>query len=307
MLRRMNGRNSTGRPKPQSVSAAAPAQLLLPRPSLAGCVLAAIVRDTRNLPLKPEQRFNFFPASPFCALTWYFEGSGHLLGAVDLKSAPKIGAPLPQLFFSGPHSGPMASWNPGPIEAMTVSFYPEAWAALTGRSAGEYVNKTIPIDSSVEGDLLALCRNVFSPGTCEERLGRFEDGLEPLWQAARPSGHSASRWLRDWTKALGVRAAVSGAAMSTRQVQRRIKAWTGQSRRDLLAHSKTEHLFENFLAAMAKGSPDPARLAAEAGFADQSHMGRHVRRVTGLPPQKIGGLIETDERFWCYRLLGQVY
>jgi hypothetical protein len=32
-----------------------------------------------------------------------------------------------------------------------------------------------------------------------------------------------------------------------------------------------------------------------------------VRRVTGLPPQKIGGLIETDERFWCYRLLGQVY
>jgi AraC-like DNA-binding protein len=307
MLRRMNEHSSKGRAGPLSVSVPAPAKLLLPRPSLAGCFLAAIVRDTRNLPLRPEQRFNFFPAAPCCTLTWYFEGACHLLGAVDLKSAPNIGAPLPQLFFSGPHSGPMASWNPGPIEAMTVSFYPEAWAALTGRSAGEFVNKTIPIDYFVEGELLALCQNVFSPGTCEKRLARLEDGLEPLWQAARPSGHSASRWLRDWTKALAVRAALSGAGMSARQVQRRIKAWTGQSRRDLLAHSKSEQLFENFLAAIAKGRPDPSRLAAEAGFADQSHMGRHVRRVTGLPPQKIGGLIETDERFWCYRLLGQVY
>ena len=43
----------------------------------------------------------------------------------------------------------------------------------------------------------------------------------------------------------------------------------------------------------------------EGGFADQSHMGRAVRRATGFSPARLNRMIESEESFWCYRLLGQ--
>jgi len=36
-----------------------------------------------------------------------------------------------------------------------------------------------------------------------------------------------------------------------------------------------------------------------------SHMGRVVRQTTGYSPAQLNRLIETDEAFWCYRLLGE--
>ena len=48
-------------------------------------------------------------------------------------------------------------------------------------------------------------------------------------------------------------------------------------------------------------TPHLASLAADAGFADQSHLGREVRRVTGLPPGRLGELMRTDEAFWPHR------
>lgn len=51
-------------------------------------------------------------------------------------------------------------------------------------------------------------------------------------------------------------------------------------------------------------SLDLAGLASDAGFADQSHMGREVRRVTGLTPRRLDELVASDEAFWFYRLIG---
>lgn len=44
---------------------------------------------------------------------------------------------------------------------------------------------------------------------------------------------------------------------------------------------------------------------AEAGFSDQSHVGRAVRRTTGFSPAKLNRLIQREEAFWCDRLLGE--
>lgn len=58
------------------------------------------------------------------------------------------------------------------------------------------------------------------------------------------------------------------------------------------------------LAALPEQAPvDLAGLATEAGFADQSHLGREVRRVTGLSPRQLDALMRTDEAFWFYRLM----
>ena len=52
-----------------------------------------------------------------------------------------------------------------------------------------------------------------------------------------------------------------------------------------------------------KSELDLATLASEAGFSDQSHMGREIRRITGLSPGRFDKLLAHDEAFWFYRLL----
>ncbi|MCC2102287.1 MAG: AraC family transcriptional regulator [Hyphomicrobiales bacterium] len=99
--------------------------------------------------------------------------------------------------------------------------------------------------------------------------------------------------LEDWTRSLAARAFVR--IGSSRQSQRRIKGWTGLSLRELRRYARVESLSR-------AGKKKLAQTALDAGYADQSHMGREVRSVTGETPARIARLIETDERYWVYRL-----
>jgi AraC-like DNA-binding protein len=44
-----------------------------------------------------------------------------------------------------------------------------------------------------------------------------------------------------------------------------------------------------------------ANVAAEAGYADQSHLCRELRRYTGLSPQQLWRGMPNDEALWVYR------
>ena len=92
-------------------------------------------------------------------------------------------------------------------------------------------------------------------------------------------------FLGEWLRGLAGRAVLSGAGQGLRQVQRRIKAWTGQSHRDLQRYSRVEDAMARMSAHRRDGGIDWAGLAGGAGFADQSHLGREVRRVTGCRPR----------------------
>jgi AraC-like DNA-binding protein len=48
-------------------------------------------------------------------------------------------------------------------------------------------------------------------------------------------------------------------------------------------------------------------LAAEAGYADQLHFGREVRRTTGFSPAQLRHRAKTEQAFWFYRLIGDLY
>ena len=64
--------------------------------------------------------------------------------------------------------------------------------------------------------------------------------------------------------------------------------------------------FENLHRLSVERPDEPlAMLAGDAGYSDQSHMGRAVRRATGFSPARLNRMIESEESFWCYRLLGQ--
>ena len=153
-----------------------------------------------------------------------------------------------------------------------------------------------------------LLQSAFDVSEDDANLGwqRFCETLLPVWRASHP-GSILPAWtgttrLVDWSRALVTRAAVAGPGRSVRALERRLKRWSGQTQRSLQFYASFERLHQ--LSTEAKGIP-LAGLALEAGYSDQSHMGRAVRRATGFSPSELNRLIENEEPFWCYRLLGE--
>ena len=260
----------------------------LHRPSvyLAGYVHLAAERDTRGSKLSEEQRFNRYPATPFPSLSWIFEG--------DLRMADGPGRPIRGVILAGPLRRPTTSWSPGPVHALTVSFYPDALSRLLGVRMEAWVDVAAPLAEAVSGEALERLTAVLE-----------EDGRPP-WRRVQealaslrrdPSESEGAADLRSWLAAVTASATMGGGG--ARQVQRRIKDTTGQSRRNLQLYARVE----DAVAYEEEKAVGLADRAARAGFSDQSHLGREVRRVTGLPPGRLEDRIDRDEAFWLYRLL----
>ena len=229
------------------------ATLYLPPHSLASCVITGVERDTRERALREEQRFNFFPASPFCTISWFFEGASYLVDPCN--PIPSSERPVPRLSFAGPHTKPMASWNPGVVHALTVGIYPEAWKQLVECDLETLVDKTLPLEYVASGALLDLCKEVLAGPTNETHFQQFMEELGPIWSSSRAPHLSAYHRLSDWTHELATKAASSGTGKSVRQAQRRIKSWTGQNQRDLEIFARNEALFEKNTCSRFEGRP----------------------------------------------------
>lgn len=268
-------------------------RLILPRASLAGCLFGALARDTRGRGLSGGALYNHFPASPLFAVNWVFEGRLHRV--VDNRIDPE---PLPAISIAGPQDVPVTSWSPGAVWALSLGIYPEAWHALTGQATDGWIGVTRGLETGLAPGAL---RDAFAAVAGPDDLGTLEAVILPLWQDARPGGTWIGRSLGDWLRAVSLRAAMSGAGQSLRQTQRRLHRLTGQNARALDLYARVEALRD-----LQRDAPGPlSELAVAAGFADQSHMGRAVRRVTGLSPGALNRAIAEEEAFWAYRLLGE--
>jgi AraC-like DNA-binding protein len=272
------------------------ARLFLPRVSLASCVRAYITRSTVGVELSQQQRHNHFPATPTCTVSWFLEGSIHRVSD---------GSELPgPILFGGPHTHPTVSYNPGPARGFMLVLMPDALRSMTGIDAGQHVNCLRHAHEVFDAEWMRMLQAVLEAPDDTARIRCIEEFLDPRWQAARAGGSwgNASTY-RDWAQSLAMRAAMSGLGRSMRQAERRIRAWCGLPMRTLLGMSRAEASFLGVLGAHAQGQPlNWAEVAADAGYADQSHLCRETRRITGFSPQELLRLIQEDERFWVYRV-----
>lgn len=278
--------------------------LWLPRAALSSCVRAVISRDTRGAALRDEQRYNHFCATPTCAIVWYFSGCGEILdpGYPATNDSPR--APFGPLSFCGPFNRPFISWNPGPMHAMTLLLLPDALAVLTGIDPGLYINRIVPAEEVFDASWMAMCKAVEAAPDDERRVQLIEDFLHPRWQRARPDAPLPSRIYADWAQCLALRAATSGWGRSMRQIERRIKQSTGQPLRELRGLGRSEQAFFDAVVAGQSGPVNWSEVANNTGYADQSHLCRQTRRITGFPPEELRRHIFADETFWAYRLWG---
>ena len=285
-------------------------RIVWPRAELAGCVFCTIIRDTRGVALDQTERFNFFPAAPLCSVMWIFTGDWHLIDQPDQMERPWTGTRLPELAFFGPQLAPLISWNRGETYAITIAFYPDAFSAMAGLDLSLFKGRMTPTEAVLPQPMLDLCRDFFDAVRrkgLDRSLAVLEEKIAVMWAGARPAGSSPMKWVKDWSRSLALRAALTGPGQSRRQIARRVKSWTGLSQRDLQGFGHSEQLFAKLHEAGQKGDVDWADLAAASGYADQAHMIRRMQRNTGFPPEQLRKRARTDEAFWGYRLLGQYF
>ena len=281
--------------------------LWLPRASLSACLRGAMVRNTIGAPLGDEQRLNHFPATPLCSLSWWFTGMQPRWSPrsrAGWGSCPTHGDPWSGAGCSaGRFTRPTSSWCPGPVHGMMVMFLPDALHALTGLEPARFTDQLVDAASVLPPDWLAMCAQVQDAPDDAQRMDLLEDFLEPRWQACRPGLPLQAHRYGDWVMHLSQRAAVSGPGRSLRQLERRVKRWAGLPLRELRGMARSEQAFFDAVTAQVEtGSIRWADIAADNGYADQSHLCRMSRRITGFSPEALRAGIEKEEAFWAYRV-----
>jgi AraC-like DNA-binding protein len=278
-------------------------RLWMPRLALGGCVRVIIGRDTRGAALAQGQRFNHYPATPLSTLTWWLSGTSERLapGAPADLASPRT-RPTADILFGGPQSHPTVTWNPGAVHTLTLVLAPDAVRLLTGLDPGTCIGRWAAASEVLPPDWLDMCRGVMNAPDDDARVRLMQDFLEPRWHAARPPSGFGFAHTRDWVQALALRAGMSATGRSVRQVERRIKQWTGQPLRELRGAGRSEQAFFEAVLAQGESRLQWADVAATAGYSDQSHLCRETRRVSGFAPEELRRRIREDESFWPYRI-----
>jgi AraC-like DNA-binding protein len=273
------------------------ARLVAPRRSLVSCVPAYVVRSTLGA---SAPGFNCYPATPLCSVCWLLHGPTAMVenGIISSELVAQAG----EAIFSGPQTQPWASWNSGPTHFFVAMFYPDALHALGGVDLSACVGKFLPAEQLLGAPWRALTYALMAAPSDEARVALVDDFLEPRWQAVRAEAQLERGMLGDWMRRLAVQAASSGIGHGVRMVERRIKARAGLPMRTLLRMGRGEQALLAARAEQASGKISWGGVAAEAGYADQSHLTRDTRALTGLTPAELARAIEHDDSYWLYRI-----
>jgi AraC-like DNA-binding protein len=273
------------------------ASLIAPRSTLVSCVPTYIVRSTLGT---ESPGFNHYPATPLCSVCWMLHGPTSLVdgAAAALQMAADAGTAV----FSGPQQQPWSTYNAGPAHFFVAMFYPDALHALSGVDMAAQVGRFVPAGDLLGAPWQALTPALMAATSDAARAKLVDDFLDARWQAVRGQADSERGVLGDWVRRLGVQAASSGIGRSARVAERRVKSWAGLPMRTLQRMGRAEQALLAARAEQIDGKISWADVAADAGYADQSHLTRETRALTGLSPAALAHLMAHDDSYWMYRI-----
>lgn len=266
--------------------------------------MAIVCRDTRGFELSDVQRLSHFPASPLVCLSWY---QGLDAGLVEQTDDGPMWRPFgTAVTLSGSQSRPTISWAPTTGHGGMVCFTADVAQALFELDLSAVQDRFVDARELLGEAWRPFLEALLDTDGDAAALAVLERYLAARWVAlqGRSSVMSSLRQAgRHWVGRLAWQAHEWRRTHSPRQVERRIKAYSGRSLRAWQSLVKTESAFFAARERYDAGQPlDLAALAHNEGFADQAHLSRATKRITGFSPSEFAQRFIEDESFWVYRL-----
>lgn len=279
-------------------------RLYLAPPALQGAVVAIICRDTRDLKITSAQRLSHFPASLLMCLSWY---QGLDAGLVESTGSGPLWQPFgASVVISGSQSRPTVSWAPTTGRGGMVCFTADVAQTLLDIDLAAVHDRFVAAHEVLGAAWRPFLDALLDAPDDAATLAVLEQHLAPRWQSlqGRTSPLPSLRQIgRHWVERMAWQAQAWRRTHSPRQVERRIKSFSGRSLREWQSLVKTEGLFFAARARHEAGLPfDWAGLAHDEGFADQAHLSRTTKKITGFSPSEFAQRFVEDESFWLYRL-----
>jgi len=273
-------------------------------PALHGAIVAVVCRDTRGFALSDAQRLTHLSATPLVCLSWFQDFD---CGLVEQSPHGPTWRPFgTAVTLSGSQSAPLTSWAPTTGRGGMVCFTADVAKALFALDLASIHNRFFRARDLLGTPWLPLIDALLRTNNDTAVLAALEQHLAPRWLAVRhhqPVMSSLRQAGRRWVDGLAWQAREWLQTSSPRQVERRIKAFSGRSLREWQSLVRAEGVFFAARDRFDAGHPfDWAGIAHDEGFADQAHLSRTAKRITGFSPTEFAQRFAEDESFWLYRL-----
>jgi AraC-like DNA-binding protein len=273
----------------------------LASPSLRHSVRAYFSRDTTIGENGPQCHLTHIPATPYWVMMWQLHGQ---------LSVPKPGQAAPsqpqpwRATVMGPRNGPSTAYSDGPYRFFAVVLLPGVMQELAGLEGPTWLNAQADLSEVLGVCTQALNDAILSSKDDAERIIHVEHFLQSQLRAGWRQTFCAPARLSHWLHHLGSLLWMSRACQSTRHLERRVRHLTGMTFGALkrmtrveatLLHTWTDLSLEQFISWSA--------ISQDHHYADQSHMCREIKEVTGFTPEVLRRQCfeADDEAFWIYR------
>jgi len=211
---------------------------------------------------------------------------------------------LPQLGLSGATFGICrASATPG-TRILLAAVLPGQLPRLLGLPASAVIEEFVPLADLLPGPLLTeLSEELAASATPDEQLAHCTDFLLAL-QAMQAQRAADLVLPESWLFRPLVEIA-DAFALSPRQFERRFNHSYGQSLRTFRQQARCSRMLVDLVFGRREFATW-ADIAVSAGYFDQAHLSRDLRRYTGYAPARLGRQLAADDpALWPYRLSSQ--
>jgi AraC-like DNA-binding protein len=191
-----------------------------------------------------------------------------------------------RLLVAGPATtATFAPATPGQVR-VGVRFRVAAAGAALGLPADELRDQGVGLEEIWGRGARAFEARVAAAPTRRDALLALIGGIAQRLPAPEAADHEVRRAAVALARSDDVAAAARAAGLSERQLRRRFERAVGYGPATLARVLRFQRFLQRANAPGAAVAP-LARLAAEAGYADQAHLARECRRLAGLPPSAL--------------------
>lgn len=273
----------------------------LPSPDLRHGVRAYFSRDTTVGESGPQSDLTHLPATPYWVMLWQLQGQ-HTVTRQGDENWPRN---LPwRAIISGPRDVPSVACSDGPYRVFAVILLPGVMKELAGMDGADWLNREDDLSAALGLGADALTRAIVGSRDDAERIVHVEQHLRSRLSAGWRRSYSAPARLSHWLSHIGSEMWAMGASLSIRHRERRVRHLSGLTLGALKRMTRVEATLLHTWTNLALEQPvNWSAISHDHRYADQSHMCREIKQVTGFAPHVLRQQCfeACDEAFWLYR------